>query len=132
MNDMPIQPKSVSEPIALIEAEYNGRPLVVKTCRVWIHDASNTKRRRRGRFYLRLYQHKALISKNGVYAFMLLDKEGGKVLAFKLVDANTISMGNRKIWLVPWLKVFNDFNYQPEIHSGGGPPPQNTKGWGEK
>ena len=98
---------------ALIDAEYNGRPLEVKTCQVWIHDASNSKRRRRGRFYLRQAQHTALISKNGLYAFVLLNKEG-KVLFSKLVDANAISMGNRENWQLPWFKIFNDFDYEPE------------------
>ena len=138
MNDMPIPPKSVSEhnarsvrngiigenyaeihyqttvcQNALIDAEYNGRPLEVKTCQVWIYDACNARKRRRGRFYLRQDQHRALISKNGLYAFVLLNKEG-KVLFSKLVDANTISMGKRKNWQLPWFKIFDDFDYQPD------------------
>ena len=138
MDDIPTAPKSISEhnarssrngtigenyaeihyqttvcQNALIDAEYKGRPLEVKTCQVWIFDARNARRRRRGRYYLRQDQHRALISKNGLYAFVLLNKEG-KVLFSKLVDANTISMGKRKNWQLPWFKVFGDFDYQPE------------------
>ena len=104
---------------ALIDGEYNGRPLAVKTCQVWIHDACNTKRRRRGRFYLRQHQHRVLISKNGFYAFIVRNKEG-KVLFSKLVDAKDISMGNRETWQLPWFKIFTDFDYQPESNTKRG------------
>ena len=138
MDDMPIQPKSVSEhnarsvhngiigekyaeihyqtivcQNALIDAEYMGRPLEVKSCQVWIYDACNARRRRRGRYYLRQDQHRVLQSKNGLYAFVLLNKDG-KVLFSKLVDANTISMPNRENWQIPWFKIFDDFDYEPQ------------------
>ena len=138
MHDIPIPPKSVSEhnsrssrngiigekyaeihyqttvcQNALIDAEYKGRPLEVKTCQVWIYDACNAGKRRRGRYYLKQDQHRALLSKNGLYAFVLLNKDG-KVLLSKLVDANDISMPNRENWQLPWFKIFDDFDYQPE------------------
>ena len=138
MNDIPIPPKSVSEhnarsvhngiigekyaeihyqtivcQNALIDSEYMGRPLEVKTCQVWIYDSCNARKRRRGRYYIRKDQHRVLVSKNGLYAFVLLNKEG-KVLFSKLVDANTISMGNRENWQIPWFKIFDDFDYKPE------------------
>ena len=97
MHDIPIPPKSISEhnsrsirngilgekyaeihyqttvcQNALIDGEYHGRPLEVKTCQVWIFDAGNARRRRRGRYYLRQDQHRSLVSKNGLYAFVLL------------------------------------------------------------
>ena len=141
MNDMPIPPKSVSEhnarsahngiigekyaeihyqtivcQNALIDAEYMGRPLEVKTCQVWIYDGCNARKRRRGRYYLRKDQHKVLVSKNGFYAFVLLNKEG-KVLFSKLVDASTISMGNRENWQIPWFRIFDDFDYKPNLEA---------------
>ena len=138
MNDMPIPPKSVSEhnarsalngiigenyaeihyhtivcQNALRDDEYMGRPLEVKTCQVWIYDACNARKRRRGRYYLRQDQHRVLLAKKGLYAFVLLNKDG-KVLFSKLVDANTISMGNRENWQIPWFKIFDDFDYKPD------------------
>ena len=95
--------------------EANGRSVNVKTCQVWIKDASYAKGRRPGRFYLRHYQHKALISKNGLYAFVVFDKEG-KVLCSKLVDASTFPMRNYEKWGIPWVKIFN---YQPESNKEG-------------
>jgi hypothetical protein len=97
---------------ALIDGEYKGRPLEVKTCQVWIFDACNAGKRRRGRYYLKQDQHRALLSKNGLYAFVLLNKEG-KVLISKLVNANDIPMRNRENWQLPWFKIFDDFDYQP-------------------
>lgn len=91
----------------------NGRPVILKTCQVWIKDASNAKKRRRGRFYLRYYQHRNLISKNGLYAFLLFNKEG-KLLCSKLVDASTFPLKNREKWEMTWTKIFDDFDYQPE------------------
>ena len=62
---------------------------------------------------LRQDQHRALVAKNGLYAFVLLNKDG-KVLLSKLVDANDISMPNRENWQLPWFKIFDDFDYQPD------------------
>ncbi len=138
MQDIPTPPKSISEhnarssrngtigekyaeihyhtnvcQNALIDGEYHGRPLEIKTCQVWIFDACNACCRRRGRYYLKQDQHRALLSKNGLYAFVLLNNEG-KVLLSKLVDANAIPMRNRENWQLPWFKIFYDFDYQPK------------------
>ena len=95
--------------------EAKGRPVNVKTCQEWIKDACSTRGRRRGRFYLRHYQHKALISKNGLYAFVVFDKDG-KVLCSKLVDASAFPTRNCEKWEIPWVKIFN---YQPESNKEG-------------
>jgi len=65
-----------------------------------------------GRYYLRQDQHRALVSKNGLYAFVLLNKDA-EVLLSKLVDANDISIPNRENWQLPWFKIFDDSTIKP-------------------
>ena len=71
---------------AVIDGHYDGKPLEVKACMAWITDGSNSKFRRRGRFFLQRFQHARLLEADGNYAFYVLDDDG-EVLCAKLVSA---------------------------------------------
>lgn len=92
---------------AVIDGHYQGRPLEVKACQQWVTDASNSKSRRRGRFWIAQKQHKELLEGDGFYAFFVLD-ENGDYLVSKLVSAHDISKyaGHGRCFLVPWTRVF--------------------------
>lgn len=74
---------------ALIDGTYDGKPLEVKACMAWITDSHNSQFRRRGRFWIRRFQHARLMETDGSYAFYILDDEG-EVLCAKLIHARWI------------------------------------------
>ena len=52
-----------------------GPPIEVKTCQIWVKTEHTSKQRRRGRFNLAGYQHRALCAAGGYYLFILLDEQ---------------------------------------------------------
>lgn len=92
---------------ALIDGEYCGLPLEVKTTQVWVYDASNTQMRRRGRYYLTKEQHKYLLETGGYYCFVLLDEEG-KVIFSRLKLAADVDMPPSSRQVV-WTRIFEEF-----------------------
>ena len=92
---------------AVIDGEYQGRPLEVKACQQWVTDANNSNSRRRGRFWIAQKQQRELIEGNGFYAFFVLD-ENGDYLVSKLVSAHDVSKyaGHGRSFLITWTRVF--------------------------
>lgn len=92
---------------ALIDGEYYGLPLEVKTTQVWVYDAHNSQGRRRGRFYLTKEQHKFLLETGGYYCFVLLD-ESGDVIFSRLRLASDVDLPPSSRQLV-WTRIFEEF-----------------------
>lgn len=93
---------------AVIDGEYQGRPLEVKTSQVWITDAGNFGGRRRGRFYLRQAQHEALLECGGLYAFVLLDEDGA-VLMSRLREPRDVCDSIKGVKQIIWPRIFPEF-----------------------
>ena len=70
---------------AVIDGQYQGRPLEVTACQQWVADVNNSNSRGRGRFWIAQKQQKELLEGDGFYAFFVLD-EHGDYLVSKLVS----------------------------------------------
>ena len=94
---------------AVIDGEYQGRPLEVKACQEWVTDANNSNSRRRGRFWIARKQQKELIEGDGFYAFFVLDEHGDYLMS-KLVSARAISkyVGHESSFQITWTRVFSE------------------------
>ncbi len=92
---------------AVIDGEYQGRPLEVKACQEWVTDANNSNSRRRGRFWIARKQQKELIEGDGFYAFFVLDEHGDYLMS-KLVSAREVSkyVGHESSFQITWTRVF--------------------------
>ena len=104
----------------LIDGYLDGALLEIKTCQIWIFDASAGKRKRRGRYYLFRRQHECLMEQNGYYCFVLLNHEQ-KVVFVKKMLARDVDIFCHP-WCSPkkstqgdvkqiiWEKIFDDFD----------------------
>jgi len=94
---------------AVIDGEYQGRPLEVKACQEWVTDANNSNSRRRGRFWIARKQQKELIEGDGFYAFFVLDEHGDYLMS-KLVSAREVSkyVGHESSFQITWTRVFSE------------------------
>lgn len=98
---------------AIIDGHYNGFPVEVKSCQLWITDNHNSLSRRRGRFWLREDQHAHLLKNSGFYIFVLLEDE--QPLYSKFIPAWSISplfTTNRTNFQIVCTKIF------PELKGG--------------
>jgi hypothetical protein len=92
---------------ALIDAEYQNKPLEVKSCSVWVTDNHAAKYRRRGRYTLTKEQHDVLLANDGYYFFVVFDGIDIPVLS-KIVRARLIPAIEGESSQLVWTKIFRE------------------------
>ena len=92
---------------ALIDGEYQNKPLEVKSCSVWVTDSSAAKYRRRGRYTITKEQHDALLAGDGYYFFVVFDDIHTPILS-KIVRARLIPAFEGASAQLVWTKIFRE------------------------
>lgn len=104
-------------------------PIEIKTCQIWLDDASANGGRRRGRWYIQRPAHDNLCDLGGAYLLVVLDDD--EVLAYALVTSTVLDLelGGRwtpsgadsyrdEVAQLPWGVVFDDVDVDPEVRHG--------------
>ena len=100
---------------ALIDGEYGGKPIEVKSCQARITDLSRHGGTRKGRFLIQRLQYARLLKEDGSFIFIVLDSKG-KVLLARLVSArnleNLFPVKESGTTQIPWNKIFPGALYE--------------------
>lgn len=67
-----------------------GTETELKTCKKWIKDAGSPKNRRRGQYKINEATHSNLVEIGGVYIFVVLDSDSGRILAARAISAEDL------------------------------------------
>ena len=92
---------------ALIDSEYQNKPLEVKSCSVWVTDNYAANYRRRGRYTITKEQHDVLLANDGYYFFCVFDAIDNPILS-KIVRARLIPAIEGKSAQLVWTKIFRE------------------------
>jgi len=87
-----------------IDGELFGAPAEIKGCLMNV-SRSDRVRPRSGRFYLRDYQHRDLLEKNGRYIFMVID--GEQIMHTKIILASRLLPEFTGCKTLTWRTLFN-------------------------
>jgi len=80
----------------IIDAELNGVPTEIKSCQEFITDRSRKNAKRYGRFRLHEYQHNELLKQNGVYLFIVHNRQRIKRMA--IIPAKDVKFRQTLDW----------------------------------
>ena len=86
-----------------LDAEYQGKPLEIKSCQRACHRADQAKKERAGRFWFRADQDRVLKEEDGFYALVVHDQ--GNLHFFYLAEARKLLKDFSGAMTVSWKTI---------------------------
>jgi hypothetical protein len=86
-----------------LDAEYQGKPLEIKSCQRTCHRADQAKKERAGRFWFRADQDQVLKEEDGFYALVVHDQ--GNLHFFYLAEARKLLKDFSGAMTVSWRTI---------------------------